>query len=317
MEWFISHQSALEFWRQAQAKDIRDAKRLRVKGPPAKPLDARELYTKNPWGLSMPVSVLVGSNNACKATRGLECYIGSGPFPVGSFLAISGLTVSSPELCIMQMASILSFTDLVKLGYEFCGTYRLDKESEAIRGFRDDKPLTSVAKLDSYIAMASGLKGCKKARKALRYITENSASPMETALAMMLSLPYRLGGYGFPLPLLNCRISVTTDTKKKAETRRCDLYWPDAQVDIEYDSDAYHVGSDRISKDAIRRNVLASVGVTVVTVSRMQILKTAELRQVAKVLSKLLDKRLQCPEGFSSCHALLRQKVLPKVSDNR
>ena len=37
--------------------------------------------------------------------------------------------------------------------------YRLNFANEPERGFRDDQPLTTVTKLDSYVAKATGLKG--------------------------------------------------------------------------------------------------------------------------------------------------------------
>ena len=312
MIWFIGHKSALEYWRKALVKDALVGKRVYHGKLPNKPPIAKELRFANPWGLSMPLHILVGSKNARKATGGLECHICSEQLPSGSLiLAAPGLAVSSPELCFLQMANEFSLIKLIMLGFELCGTYRLDPVNDPERGFRDDQPLTTVAKLDSFVDKAIGLKGRTNARRALQYIADNAASPRETALTLLLTLPYRLGGYGFPLPLLNCRIDVKTNAKRTANKTRlyCDLYWPDKQVDVEYDSDAYHAKPDRIARDAIRRNALISVGVTVITVSRTQIINTGELRKVAEVLSKLLGKRLQYPKKFLLQHALLRKEL--------
>ena len=312
MEWFICHQSALEFWRKSLAKEALAGKKVQPRSLSTKPMVIKGYPVEDSPGLSMPIHILVGSENARKVSKRYTSHISSGQFPSGSFIkAVPGLIVSSPELCFIQMASELSLIKLIMLGFELCGTYRLDPANEPERGFRDDQPLTSVAKLDTYVAKATGLKGRTKARRALRYIADNSASPMETALAMLLTLPYQLGGYGFPMPLLNCRIDIKTDVRRAANKSRlyCDLYWPDMQVDVEYDSDTYHAKPDRIAKDATRRNALISVGVNVITVSRRQIVNTGELRKVAEVLGKLLGKRLQYPKKFLMQHALLRQEL--------
>ena len=370
---YISHSSALEYWRnnwrRVQAGNALAEKRKFTGKPSAEPLDASELRFANPWGLSMPLHILVGSKNARKTTRGLICHISSGQLPQGSFVQVSsGLAVSSPELCFVQLANKLTLVELVELGYEMCGVYRLEGqggtaggsgtgrgggtagrsgiaggggtaghsgiaggggiagrsgntgESSTSNGFRNGPPLTSKASLGSYIAKATGQRGRAKALRALRFIAEGSASPMETILAMMLTLPYRLGGYGFSIPLHNKRINVPAGTGKKAEWKelRCDLYWLDAKVGVEYDSDAFHTLAEKITKDAIRRNALSSVRTIVITVTKRQIVSEVELRKVAHVLSKLLGKRLQqrMPE-FAERHAALRRQLLPKVSFDR
>jgi len=319
MEYFISHQTALEFWKAAQASVALEGKRLR-KNPPIKPVDGKELHVSNPWNLTTPMHILISNKNVRRVNESLQYHIASRQFPTGSFIQVdSKLAVSSPELCFVQMASELSLIELIELGYEFCGRYRLEENNKKGRGFRDDLPLTSVNKLDSYLSRVAGLKGSKNARRALRYLADGSASPMESALTMLLTLPYKFGGYGLPMPLLNCPVQVAKDAKKTSKAKLyCDLYWPEEQVDVEYDSDAYHANPARISKDAIRRNALTSAGVTVITLSRKQINNTAELHRVAVDLSKLLGKRLvyKMPE-FTMRHAKLRSHLLPKVPQER
>ena len=321
MKWIISHQSALEFWRKAQAEEVLKGKKPRDMKPQAKPFSMEELRAGKFRGLAMPLHVLVGSDNARKINRNLHCHISSGEFPSGSFVRMdSGLTVSSPELCFLQMAGELSLVDIVALGYELCGSYRLDKENEEGTGFRGDLPLTSVGSLSSYIARATGLKGRKNALRALHFIADGSASPMETILAILLTFPYRLGGYGFPKPMLNHRIEVPASAGKsdgKSKYYYCDLYWPDKKVDVEYDSDMYHTGSERIAQDAVRRNALSGMDIMVVTVSRMQVTETIKMRELAEVLSKLLGKRLQyAGKEFAYRHAKLRKQLLFRLQAN-
>jgi len=310
MEWILSHRSALEFWREASAEDALAGKKLRYVKPPAGRLSVKERQDEKFRNFDMPLHVLVGNDNARTGDKNLHCHICSGEFPAGSFMRTdSGLIVSSPELCFLQMAAVLSFTDLVALGYEFCGRYRRDKKSAKGQGFRGDLPLTSAAGLSAYAARAVYLKGRTKVLKALRYIADGSASPMETILAMMLTLPYKYGGYGFPEPLLNYCIEVPISAGKAKYY--CDLYWPGKRVDVEYDSDAFHTGPDRIAKDAIKRNALTGAGITAVTVSRKQIIDMQEFRELAELLSKLLGKRLQYPKkDFDIRRAELMEQLL-------
>ncbi|MCL2332838.1 MAG: hypothetical protein FWC54_05080 [Actinomycetia bacterium] len=314
MEWIISHQSAVEYWRSAHARKALAGQKLRLRKLPDKPADAAGLTTQYLGGISLPAHVLVGSDNARKSTRKLCCHICSGTFPLGSFIRIDeGSVVSSPELCFVQMASALTLVELVQFGFELCGKYRLDAGHDSNRGFRDDDPLTSVAQLERYISKASGMRGRKNAQTALRYMADNSASPMETILTMLLTLPYRLGGFGFSMPLLNCPVRIRGDANKAPgrASYYCDLYWPEEQVDVEYDSDSYHLTSGQITKDSKRRNALFKAGATVVSVTKGQIQNRAELRKVAKLLSDYLEKRLVYPlPEFETRHAMLHRQLL-------
>jgi len=315
MEWFISHRSALEFWRRSPAK-VSLARKPRGKALPRKPRDSKAL-PKAAERFTLPLHILVGSDNARKVSCDLRSHINAGTFPRGSFVqGGTGLIMSSPELCFLQMASELSLAELIMLGFELCGTYRIDKISEPDKGFRNDLPLTNSAKLDSFIDRAIGHAGTKRARKALRYITDGSASPMETVLTMLLTLPYRLGGYGFPMPSLNYPLFIETNSRSISQKKKyvCDLYWPGEQIDVEYDSNAFHTASEKMKQDAKRRNTLSSAGVVSVTVTKDQLQSVSAFHDVAIVLSKLLEKRLQPPmPQFTARRIELRESVLPKT----
>jgi very-short-patch-repair endonuclease len=135
---------------------------------------------------------------------------------------------------------------------------------------------------------------------------------METALSMMLTLPHMLGGYGIPAPKLNARILLAKTAKRNASRSYyvCDLFWPDYNLAVEYDSDEFHTGAERIANDSKRRNSLASVGITVITVTKRQIYSTTELAKTARLICGNLEKRLQLPiPGFNAKHRELRGQL--------
>ncbi len=112
-----------------------------------------------------------------------------------------------------------------------------------------------------------GANGIKIARWALDHVLDRSASPAETKVALALTLPCKIGGMGLPQPSLNRFIPLNA-AEQKALNRSyflCDLYWEQAKLAIEYDSDAEHSGSERIASDAARRNALLRLGITVIT----------------------------------------------------
>lgn len=288
-------------------------KRVRRKSSGQLP-PAGELRFDNPLGLQPPLDILVSDANDRKVNRWMHCHVSGAPFPDGSFFdAGHGMLVSSPEFCYLQMAEALPLLELIKLGFEFCGTYRRASDAANDVGFRAELPLTSKSKIAAFLARMSGARGHKLAMKALSYVLDDSASPMETALALTLCLPYKLGGYGFPAPQMNHRVNVTQEARKACKKRYylCDLFWPDAKLDLEYDSNAYHANTIRIAEDSSRRNALTYMGVSVITVTGNQIANDLEMHRVAQLLSKSLKKRVRCSDkSFSKRRAVLRENLL-------
>ena len=241
---------------------------------------------------------------------------------------IDGLYVSSPEMCFFQMAAELSLVKKIELGFEFCGTYSLlipgfeyqNPEVEK-RGFGNrNNAITSKKKLEALLARMVGRCGQRPHTKTLRYLIDGSASPMETVLTMLLTLPHKYGGYGLPLPELNKpRVSRVSDRKSTRnnvlnKSLRCDLEWPAANVAVEYDSDTYHTGPQRIAKDSIRRNQLTTSGKRIITVTKDQVYDETEFDTVARQIAENLGWRLRDnrSEGFSEARSELRFAILPK-----
>ncbi|MGI6106112.1 MAG: hypothetical protein ACOYD7_08030 [Raoultibacter sp.] len=261
----LSHISALEFWESIRIvsfyyRDVLYAKKL-IREPLCIAADSSAI----PGEVNQPFHCLVAEKELRRFNKDVVCHVWTSPLPKGSVYNIGrGVYACSPELCFVQMARNMSLLQLIKLGYELCGLYTVSEE-----GLFQAQPLTTVDKLKSFISKAGGVRGTKKASKALQYVRDNSASPMETCLAMLLSLPYRLGGYGFEKLILNHPIQTTELTcgVLLPKTYICDLFWPDAGLAIEYDSDQYHTKSDQIAHDSIKRTDLGVVGIKVISVA--------------------------------------------------
>jgi len=228
----------------------------------------------------------------------------------------NGFMMSSPEFCFLQMAERLTLIELIELGYELCGVYSLplgDERDIPRSGFFNRKQLTSTKRLHEFLSLTSGAKGHKKAMRALRYLCDGSASPMETKLTMLLCLPHMLGGYALDLPDLNKRIMLPKNLRRYFynEYYVCDLYWPGKKVVVEYDSDIHHTGSERISNDSKKRNTLASMGVMVVSITRLQVKNSKELEMAIKTVTKLMGRRLQIKSSsFYAARLELRKQLL-------
>lgn len=224
--------------------------------------------------------------------------------------------MSSPEFCFLQMADQMSLVELIELGYELCGTYSISQGEEqdlSQESLYDKATLTNTKKLEDFTDHMQNTRGRANATRALRYVQDGSASPMETKLTMLLTLPYRLGGYGFIMPEMNSNIIPTKSVRKASSKARyaCDLFWPDYALAVEYDSDQYHTGSARIAHDAKRKNALASLDITVITVTRQQVYSSVEFERVARLLAENMERRLVYKrQSFAAAQYELRRQLL-------
>ena len=243
------------------------------------------------------------------------------PLPEGSLIEVGdGLFVCSPELTFFQMASELSFAELLELGLELCGTYILP-----VKGVHSEDPevakkqlynrtqLTNKERLAAYLARTEGLFGQRRFLRVLQYIVDNSASPRETQLFLLLTLPYKYGGYGFSQPELNAKITPTKAAKETSSKKffRCDLFWPEFNVAVEYESDLIHLTPLQIAFDSMKRNSLNAMGITVISVTNKQIYSAVEFDRVAKQLAANLNRRLRSNEsdGFIKARRELRSML--------
>lgn len=274
-------------------------------------------------GLSLPIDITVSESNARRPSQRVCAHVFSNPFPEGCFAKVDeGLYVSTPEHCFYQLASELPLIKAVELGFELCGAYTLpnakaakENASSHDKGFQNRPPLTTRRELLAFNSKMAGLPGQKQALRPLAYILDGSESPMETILTMLLVLPCKLGGYGLPEPELNSKIRPMGLARQSASksSYRCDLFWPEEYVVVEYDSDMFHTGSERISQDARKRNTLTTISLCVITVTSRQVFNVFEFEKVAKMLAINLGVRLRHKECliFPEARRDLREFLLP------
>ena len=233
-----------------------------------------------------------------RAGGGIETSVRKGPFHPRSFMRIEdSLYVSTPEMAFCEMASVLSLERLIALGFELCGTYRRASTFGLAR--YDATPLTSPGALASFIEKSPQFKGVKKARRALSCILAGSASPRESELAMLLCLPYSLGGYGLPHPTMNAEMPLPKNVAATGRSSlRCDLYWPAARLDVEYDSAEFHSAERLLANDSMRRIALESMDVTSVNLTAEHLRRASLFDEAAQGIARILGKRVRLPGDF-------------------
>lgn len=243
-----------------------------------------------------PIHVSVSAAKRRPSTERIAYHYVSNPLPKGSYLtAARGCAVASPELLFVQIGSSLDRIHQIAFGNVLCSAFIPMPEDADMRGFCRTEPMAEPKRLESFVSRAGRLKGIAQARMSAAYITPGAASPREAALAMMLTLPSALGGYGFAKPELNGTVQLPP---KMARTfgRRClraDMLWRDERVAIEYDSDQWHTGEARIAYDSRRRNLLKSLGYDVITVTNREIKQPADRERIVGALAVALGRRMR------------------------
>lgn len=311
---FFSHTSALEFWRKTPLtrllpQETRVSRPSRLTREEKKKAFecAHEIYLAE-----KPYEIIVSCAQDRIYHSGFKSFRTQASFQGIAFCrAKEGIFVSSPELCFLQMAAIFSLPQLILMGCELSGTYRLNQESPT--GFLKANPVLSAEQLTSFLERNSSLAHAKKALQAAPFIIENAASPMESATAILLSLPRRYGGFGLPKPKLN--YLVIDDQKQKKYY--CDMFWEGASnVDLEYDSSMFHATREERKHDAERRSELARLNVTVVNCTYDNVKTPLQLRKIAQAISKLIKvrTRVQTKDYYQKQYELFQQ-ILPKQDE--
>lgn len=188
--------------------------------------------------------------------------------------------IASPELTFLQLACGLSVLERVFFGLEMCSSTH---------------SLTTAERIKGLLARMSGRNGAKAARQAAGLIADGSASPMESLAYMALCLPRAYGGYGLPRAVFNHVIPLTGKAGSVSDKNyfRCDLFWPIAKVAVEYDSTAHHSRQDQITSDAVRRDILGNMGITVMTLTWPQLRDQVAMKRFAALLAQHLGFRMR------------------------
>lgn len=287
----LSHISAIEFWlsqRESRPKFVRAP--VPEKGPSAR--ERKRFRQRFANQLSTPVHTLVQAPWPNKdAFQFHSCRTLSKDI---SFATVrEDVFVCPVELAFVQVASDLAFLELVRLGFELCGTYSIDRR--ATGGFFQRETPTTPQRMLQFLNGNPSLKGAEKARRALRYVAGNAASPAEARLAMSLTLPLMYGGLGLPKAQLNYSLPLGTYAQRATGRHYflCDMFWPESNVAVEYDSDLAHTGSQRIAHDSARRNALSYIDVNVITVTRAEYQSRDDFNRVARIVAKRLGRRIR------------------------
>lgn len=259
-----------------------------------------------------PLDVLV--NDAAKVHRlqGVRCICTRLEAAAGSLLEVAGcddVFVLTPAQHYVVRARDLDFVGCCLLAMELCGSYLL--RPDLPQGFQTlQKPLASAPALARQLGRNRGMPRTAQALKALLHTCDGSASPMESAIVLLLVLPPSAGGYGLPLPQLNPKVGISSAASRLLDgvrSVRPDILWPDAKVGLEYDSRSFHT-QHNADHDRARRTALQTAGIEPISITPQLVEDVEAFDEVAHLVGKRLGASVKEPNPRD--RATLRQRLL-------
>lgn len=294
----LTDETALAFWRRSgiTGSNLFDTQRCRLpRIPPGAPSDEEAAAACDQFvDDGDPIRVLVANKNDFRRSERIRFSAFSQQLPNRALRRLNkDLYVTGPEFTFVRLAARLPLVPLVCLGFSMTGVFAPNENDT--RGFSTCMPLLSTQALTRFINDISGVYGLVQARKALPHILDGAASPMEAELAMLLTLPRRLGGYGLPKPKLNYALDTgtTRGSRLSRKTIVVDAAWPEARLALEYDSDRFHTGAEKIAADSERRNDIAFLGYAVKTITRKELASVSSFDLIAHSVARHLGKRIR------------------------
>ena len=234
-------------------------------------------------------------------------------------LGIVGEGSTAEEL--VRWENITRLVRAVQVLSDFMGTYRYVPDTSGAEGQPDIvygmQPIITPEHMVTYLAQMGGARGIKRARKVADLAYAGAASPMETLLALMLSLPCDLGGFGLPRPQMNYEVHIDAQLRELSsqETMFVDLAWPDPLVAVEFYGWNEHFGAGpaKVASDASRANSLTALGWTVFHVTYEQVKTVAGITLLARQLASALGVSLPEP---SDLELVWRSRLLALLLPN-
>ncbi len=205
---------------------------------------------------------------------------------------------------------------IATIAMELAGTYRLSP-GELLPNYKA-APIMSMASLMETAGFAEGFFGATRAQRIAEMAADGSASPMETSLFLMLTLPVEWGGYGLPRPVLNHTLDISQlrGSLASGDVITPDLLWGERLLALEYESDAFHRKWHRpkLSTDAERANTLSTLGYTVLRATPSETLDLGRLTMLARQISVLLGRGVTEPDALGQHRRRLLHAELFPVS---
>ncbi len=205
-------------------------------------------------------------------TSGVACHVIGQNLPYDHIDELTpGIFITDEALTFALAAEWMDRIEYLGYGYEVCGDYRMGLSPSD--PYIEQPATTSKDEIAELLDEHPGKPGATRARLALRHIHDHSASPMETASAIALSLPTNEGGVGIRGIELNKPLVIPERLWHctKSRTLKIDalISYKRKELGIEYKG-GFHDEVERKGADAEREAVLSQMGYRIVSLTSAQ-----------------------------------------------
>lgn len=267
--------------------------------------EAREL--REFFGAPLPLNVMVSGKNQRRFSARTCSWEHPAAVPRNSYLRLSkSVFLAVPELAALQVTQSYCTAEFAVLVSMLCAFFV--ESAEAPGGLMPRRAPSTLETFGTFLASldpaAPTPRGTRRLQRALRYAMPNAASPAEIQLALVLSLPKSLGGYGFPKPQLNEPCG-----SGEASALYPDLLWRKKHVAVEYQSEANHLGSEQLRRDLQRSNLLQSAGITLFEASARHLRDPHAMEELACMIAKKLGVSVELGQTARAKRAQLNTRL--------
>lgn len=316
---YFGHKTALQILREVPPADLVPARGKARELPRCAPgiPETREAIRRLEAAypnlrLERPAHILVKSPSRGRDSQERKTHVCGGQLSGASFFRLGSYAATSTvPLAFVQAATLEpDEMSLILLAWELCGTYRT-KRTAASSAYQIPA-LTTVRALQAYVARNPSVDGARKAARALRFCADDSASPRETKQALVIGLPMRHGGYGAGIPRMNYEVEASKEARAIAgrSSFRCDLCWPEAKLDVEYQSREMHEGERSRIRDSRRTNALKAMGWTVMGITNDELDSLTATDAIAFAIYRHLGRRFRVTTSdFHARKVKLRRRL--------
>lgn len=243
--------------------------------------------------LENPIQLVVPSQELRVCDDIHNTRVWSGALPEKSLVMLSpGVYSASPEFnALLEMRGKTRIgRALALMGY--CGIFAIDESSED--GFINRPQLTSVERLRSYAREIRLEHSSHVLSDTTGLALERARSPLEARLALALTLPCGMGGFGIARPELNTYIELGKEAQAilGRSWAEPDLLWPDAKVVLEANGRLRHDG--KFGDDLTKASALEADGYAVRFVTSKQLRSPRQMM----VLGSWLAEKLGVTKAF-------------------
>lgn len=249
-----------------------------------------------------PLEVVVARPRDRSQARFFETRVHPSRLPAESFVDLGGgLFMPCPELLFLQLSRVMPPEVLSLLGYELCGTYSRDpqdpREGPVVY---DVPPVTSVARIASYLARCGEHAGVLESRHALSHVRDNSWSPMESIIALLAVRGVHELGYGLGDVVLNVRHGATPELVALGArgSRVPDIEVVGTHVGFNYDG-ASHLDLESIARAAATGDAAAQMR-AVRRKSFDDLKRNRELAAKGRLIFPVVSEDLFSPGGLDA-----------------